>query len=293
MARYEHRSPTPTNTRFSWTHPQASIAGVQVIQYRSYQREISIYHLRTQLLPLRLVRTALQSQKEYVDRLTSFDPLQHIDTIEGDETPAGCIETAYLPNILHGHGSALAIRSEQEPGRVEWFIFSGPVDETFLSRLISEYDSWVLQDEDEVDRSRTVFDLVGWAEKGLKTRTVRGANREHKGWHDSLCAAEEVKKSVKLTWKGFGVDLRAERERTQQREGVNSGTTMSGAEEMDISDKDRDQANVTIRSRRKVQVIETPAVKRDAEKASPLRIPPPEMGCQEEGQKAGINQCHM
>ncbi|KAF1358565.1 hypothetical protein EJ07DRAFT_179787 [Lizonia empirigonia] len=272
MTRYNNRSPTPLTKPYGSGHPHNSVAGVQIIQYRSYQREISIYHLRTHLLPLRVVRVALQNQKEYLDRLTSFDPLRGSEVVEGDEIPAGCIEAAFLPNILHGHGCALALRSQQEPGRVEWFVFSGPIDQNFLSQIVSQNGGLALQSNTSVDDSRKVFDLVGYAEKGLKVRRVRGANREHKGWHDSLCAAEEVKKSVKLTWRGFRADLRAEHERKKSEETANSteeqeegwrGGTSTG-EEGDTGpspqkDGDADDLkwNVAMRSKRNKHAGET------------------------------------
>jgi hypothetical protein len=172
--------------------------------------------LRLDLLPLALIRKALQSQ-EFVNRLTSFDPLRYFTLVEGDETPPGCIEAAYLPSILHSHGSALALRSNQEEGRVEWFVFSGPVDEA-LSYLIFKDGSWNAQSAVDPDDPPKLFNLVGYVEKGLKTRTVRGANREHKGWYDSLCAADEGKKTIKLTWKAFGKELRTEHERRRRSE---------------------------------------------------------------------------
>lgn len=222
MTRYNNQPPTPLTKPYGSSHPHNSVAGVQIIQYRSYQREISIYHLRTHILPLRVVRVALQNQKDYLDRLTSFDPLHGSEVVEGDEIPAGCIEAAFLPNILHGNGCALALRSQPEPGRVEWFVFSGPIDRTFLSQIASQNGGLALQSNTSVEESHKVFDLVGYAEKGLKVRRVRGANREHKGWHDSLCAAEEVKRNVRLTWKGFRADLRAEHERKESEETATS-----------------------------------------------------------------------
>ncbi|KAJ8116219.1 hypothetical protein OPT61_g2323 [Boeremia exigua] len=194
--------------------------GIQIIQYRSYQRDIFIYHVRRHLLSLPLLRRALQSQKGYRDRLTSFDPIRYSVVVEGDEIPSGCIEAAYMPSILHSHGSALALRSDIEPGRVEWFIFSEPIHETVLSRIVYIDGGWNLQPGIDTNDPRKVFDLVGYAEKGLRTRTVRGANREHKGWHDSLCSAEEGKKNLRLTWKGYGNELKADQERRRREETI-------------------------------------------------------------------------
>lgn len=201
-------------------HAHGFVAGMQIIQYRSYQRDILIYHVRRHLLSLSLIYKALQGQKEYHDKLTSFDPIRHYPIVEGDGIPEGCIEAAYMPSILHGHGSALALRSSKEAGRVEWFVFSGPIHDSFLSQIMFFGDKWNLQPDLDPDDPRKVFNLVGYAEKGLTTRRVKGANAEHKGWHDSLCTAKEEKKSLKLTWKGYVSDLQADQERRRRAEVV-------------------------------------------------------------------------
>ena len=219
MPKVVRRSSTPDvkYRRFGYGHPTASIAGLQVIQYRSYQQAIYIYHVRTHLLPLSTIHQFLRSQNNYRGKLTSFDPIQYSAIIDGDEIPPQCIEAAYMPAILHGRGSALALRSDQESGKVEWLVFSGPIDDDVLSQIVCVERRWVLQAGVDGDDARKVFDLVGYAEKGLKTRSVKGANREHKGWHDSLLAAKEGKLSLKLTWRKFDNDLRDDDER-QQRE---------------------------------------------------------------------------
>ena len=269
MPRSLYQSPTPASKAFGYGHSHDSVAGLQIIQYRSYQRNISIFHLRLHLLPLDIVRKALQSQKEYVDRLTSFDPLRYLTTVEGDDIPPGCIEAAYVPGIVHGHGSALALRSDQEDGKVEWFIFSGPIDDTCLSRIVLDNGIWSLQ-QTRVDKDdpRKLFDLVGCSEKGLKTRTVRGANREHKGWHDSLCAAEEVKKSVKVTWKGFGKDLRAEHEQRRRSETVEVRTGHRLDSDGDILMGDEGSQGHVM-----TQVAFNPTTKNDIEPPQPPQRP--------------------
>ena len=118
---------------------------------------------------------------------------------------------------------------------MEWFVFSGPIHDTFLSQIICTNNNWSLQPDTHSDDPRKVFDLVGYAEKGLKTRTVKGANREHKGWHDSLCAAEEGKKSLNLTWRGFGNELRAEDERRRKKEMVEMREEQGQDENGDVS----------------------------------------------------------
>jgi hypothetical protein len=166
------------------------------------------------------VRTALQNQKEFIEKRTSFDPLHNLKAVGGDEVPPGCIEVAYLPSVFHGHGSALALRTPQHQGRVEWLIFIAPVDQSFLAQVFTTDNggSWTLEPLLHPNDPRKVFNLVGFCEKGLATRTVRGTNREHKGWHDSLCRAEEWKQTLKLTWKGFGTDLKGEYQRRQLKE---------------------------------------------------------------------------
>ncbi|KAJ4384942.1 hypothetical protein N0V86_000546 [Didymella sp. IMI 355093] len=220
-----YRSPAYDPKPYGYGHSCDSVAGLQVIQYRSYQREILIYHLRMHLLPLPAVRRALQSQAGYRDRLTRYDPLRYFDMIEGDETPSGCIEAAYMPKVLHGHGSALALRvgGDLGSGAVEWYVFSETIDESVLAQIVCADDHWSLQPNISPNDPRKVFDLVGYVEKGLKTRTVRGANREHKGWHDTLCASMPVKKKVKLTWKKFGNELKADQERKSRERTVGSG----------------------------------------------------------------------
>lgn len=203
-------------------HSHDSIAGLQVIQYRSYQRDMHIYHLRTHLLPLQAFRNALQSQEEYREKLTSYDPLRYFDIIPGDEIPPGCTEAVYLPGVLRGYGSALALRAggDLDSEAVEWYVFSGSIEESFLSQVVCTKSSWSLQLNTSSSNSWKAFDLVGYAEKGLKTRTVRGANREHKGWHDALCASKPTRKNVKSTWKKFGDELRANEERKPREKTV-------------------------------------------------------------------------
>lgn len=220
MVRQTHRSAPPDGKRHGYSdgHVRDPITHVQIIQYRSYQRDIFIYHVRQHLLSLPVIRRALQSQEEYRDRLTSFDPIRYFPVVEGDEVPSGCIEAAYMPSNFHGHGSVLALRTDIEAGKVEWFIFSGPIHDTFLAQIMFFGDNWNLQPGINPDDHRKVFNLVGYAKKGLKTRTVKGANAEHKSWHDSLCAAEKAKENLRLTWKGYGNELRVnqERRRTEQ-----------------------------------------------------------------------------
>lgn len=222
MSKRRNRSSTPDARSYRYSYSHDSVAGLQVIQYRSYQRDISIYHLHTDLLPLHMVRKALQSQPKYRDRLISYDPLRYSEVIEGDEIPSRCIEAAYMPNILRRNGSALALRAggDLESEAVEWYVFSGPIDD-FLSQIVCVDGKWSLQPNKSPGGPQKVFDLVGYAEKGLKTRTVRGANREHKGWHDALCASQPVKKKkVKLTWKKYGNELKADQERKSRGETV-------------------------------------------------------------------------
>jgi hypothetical protein len=215
-------------------HANASVAGKRVIQYRSYQRELHIYHLRLHLLPLNMVYSALQDRTGFLAKLTSFDPILRLPVVEGDEIPHNCIEAVYMPNVLHGHGSALALRSNTETGKVEWFIFDGAIHDSFLAQIICIHGSWSLQPDLNADDPRKVFDLVGYNEKGLTTRTVRGANLEHKGWHDSLFNAQEVKVRLKFTWKTYGSEFKAEQERLRQSCTAASDDTQDQAQDDDV-----------------------------------------------------------
>ena len=38
-------------------------------------------------------------------------------------------------SIFHNHGSALALRSNKEPERVEWFLFKGAICDSFLAQI--------------------------------------------------------------------------------------------------------------------------------------------------------------
>jgi hypothetical protein len=215
-------------------HANASVAGIKVLQYRSYQHEMHTYHLRLHLLPLTMVYEALQSREEYLDKLTSFDPILDFPVVEGDEIPPNCIEAVYMPNVLHNNGSALALRSNKEPGRVEWFVFNGAIHERFLAQILCIHGCWSLQPDINAGDPRKVFDLVGYVQKGLTTRTVKGANAEHKGWHDSLSNAEEVKLSLSLTWKRYGSELKAEQERLRQSSTAASDDTQEQEQDDDV-----------------------------------------------------------
>jgi hypothetical protein len=91
-----------------------------------------------------------------------------------------------------------------------------------------------LQPDLNADDPRKVFDLVGYNEKGLTTRTVRGANLEHKGWHDSLFNAQEVKVRLKFTWKTYGSEFKAEQERLRQSCTAASDDTQDQAQDDDV-----------------------------------------------------------
>jgi hypothetical protein len=217
-----------------YSYANASVAGAKAIQYRSYQRELHTYHLRLHLIPLPMVYGALRSQEEYLDKLTSFDPILNFPVVEGDEIPPNCIEAVYMPNVLRNNGSALALRSNTNPGRVEWFVFNGAIHEKFLAQILCIHGHWSLQPDLDADDPRKVFDLVGYIQKGLTTRTVKGANPEHKGWHDSLCNAEEVELSLILTWKNYGIELKAEQERLRQSSTAASNDTQEQEQDDDV-----------------------------------------------------------
>ena len=233
-----HAKPNVTH----YNHANASVAGIKVLQYRSYQRELHIYHLRLHLLPLPMVYRALQSREDYLDKLTSIDPILNLPVEEGDELPPNCIEAVYMPNVLHNNGSALALRSNREPGRVEWFVFNGVIHDSFLAQILCINGRWSLQPDLNADDPQKVFNLVGYVLKGLKTRTVKGANAEHKGWHDSLSNAEEVKLSLSLTWRNYGSELKAEQERLRQSSTAASDDTQEQEQDDDVETRESESA---------------------------------------------------
>lgn len=217
-----------------YNHANASVAGIDVIQYRSYLRDLQIYHLRLHLLPLPMVYRALQSQKGYLDKLKSFDPILQFPVVGGDEIPPNCIEAIYTPNIFRSHGSALALRSNRNTGEVEWFVFDGAIHDSVLAQMLCIHGRWSLQSDLDADDPRKVFDLVGYVQKGVSTRTVRGANPEHKGWHESLSNATEVKLSLTLTWKTYWSELKAEQERLRQNPTAASENTQEQEQDDDF-----------------------------------------------------------
>jgi hypothetical protein len=220
-AEHHYEAPLPNTT------PTPSPAVPPQIQFRSYQHDIQIYHIHIHILPLRRVRHLMRAHPDYTATLTGSDPLQHAVRTEGDEIPFGSIEAAYLPGVFHGAGSALGVRVWRGArGRVEWFCFRGPV-EGFLKEVGA--DRAITDERDGSGDGERVFDLVGFVQKGLRERRVKGANWEHKAWHDSLRCAERKKVRVDIGWRKRGEGVLAEGE-GERRERVGERSVAAGVE---------------------------------------------------------------
>lgn len=180
------------------------------IQYRSYQREIEIYHFQAKYMLLRDFRRLLNRDKHgYIAVLDGpGKPLEANFVNDDDKPPKGCIEAAYLPNVFRqanrtgSSGSALGFRTGEN---IEWLCFDQPIKETILNKWI-----YKIVDPGEVSgcSDSKLFDLVAYMPKGLEERKVRGANEEHKQWHDSLLKAVHRPVKLKLTWKNCSKDLK-------------------------------------------------------------------------------------
>ncbi|KAF2832333.1 hypothetical protein CC86DRAFT_272323, partial [Ophiobolus disseminans] len=176
------------------------------VQYRSYQRNISIYHFRAKYLSVAEFCSLLRRDKHgYIDCLIGTDTLAKISMPEGDKTPRHCIETAYVPNIFTQHGqrstgSALGFRVGHKV--IEWVCFDRPVDVSILNSWIATVTPDCLKVQAlnvaPADDPRRLFDLVGTMPKGIQERRVRGANYEHKQWHTSLWGAKLRRMTLKL-----------------------------------------------------------------------------------------------
>ena len=57
FSKMAHQFPKPHAKPYvdHYNHANASVAGIKVLQYRSYQRDLHTYHLRLHLLPLPMV----------------------------------------------------------------------------------------------------------------------------------------------------------------------------------------------------------------------------------------------
>lgn len=191
--------------------------GLKQVEYRSYQHDIKIYHFRT-YITLDEIRTFLTRERHdskkpqhlkhgYVDALIGPDTLANNHFVpEGDDIPADCIEVAYLHGIFPyamrriPPGSALGFRAGNNI--IEWACFDRPIEDTILNSWVwdpsaSQVD---LVTTTSPNDPRRLFDFVASMPKGLRERRVKGANDEHKQWHESLWAARLRPLKLKLTW---------------------------------------------------------------------------------------------
>ncbi|KAH7383881.1 hypothetical protein BKA66DRAFT_387586, partial [Pyrenochaeta sp. MPI-SDFR-AT-0127] len=171
------------------------------IQFRSYIHDVAIYHFQAWFISVRDFCLMLNRHEHgYVDTLLSYDPMLRlaVPIPEGDEVPEGCIEAAYLPNVFQHGGAALGFRVGNNV--VEWVCFDRPIDDLIFKRLdINNRDP---------NGPQVLFHHVANLPKGNSGRMVKGANLEHKGWHDSLWKADHRRVRVDLTWRTFGTELR-------------------------------------------------------------------------------------
>lgn len=190
-------------------------ARLKQIQYRSYQCTIQIYHFRKTCLSLNDFRSLLNRDlHDYVDSLISYDALAHLEPSEGDKVPADCIEVAYMPNIFTRgkvklYGCALGFRIDKTS--IDWMCFQGDIEATILSTFIVRLQGSAVQcgpmPDLHPDDPRKLFDFVAEMPKGLNQRRVKGANEEHRLWHDALWSAKLRKVKLKLTWKNYTAEL--------------------------------------------------------------------------------------
>jgi hypothetical protein len=222
-----HNTPSSDSTTKAHQGP----ARLRQIQYRSYQVDIQIYHFRADYIPVHDFRKLLSRQRDgYIDTLIGTDTLATEQFVpNGDELPVGCVEVAYLPGVFPKHknpstsGSALGFRVGNNI--IQWFCFDCPIQDNLLDTWVWDtnvHDVRVVHTFDPKSECR-LFDIVARIDKGLKQRRVKGANKEHKQWHDSLWDARLRPVRVRLTWKNYGVEAREYRERMRaeaQRRGM-------------------------------------------------------------------------
>jgi hypothetical protein len=198
-------------------------ARLRQIQYRSYQVDIQIYHFRADYISVHNFRKLLSRQRDgYIDTLIGTDTLASEQFVpNGDELPVGCIEVAYLPGVFpkqNTHstsGSALGFRVGNNT--IQWFCFDRPIQDSLLNTWAWDtnvHDVRVMQTSAQKSECK-LFDIVARIDKGLKQRRVKGANKEHKQWHDSLWHARLRPVRVRLTWKSYATEARESRERTR------------------------------------------------------------------------------
>jgi hypothetical protein len=200
-------------------------ARLRQIQYRSYQVDIQICHFRADYISVPDFRKLLNRQRDgYIDNLFGTDTLaveQFVPT--GDELPVGCIEVAYLSGVFPKTnkpttaGSALGFRVGNR--KIEWFCFDRSILASILNSWVwdtSIHDLRVVQIV-EPNIHHKIFDIVALVDKGLKERRVKGANAEHKQWHDSLWDAKRRPVKLKLTWKNFEAEYQKHQEKLRAK----------------------------------------------------------------------------
>jgi hypothetical protein len=192
------------------TQPKQTPARLRQIQYRSYQLDIQIYHFRADYIPVPAFRNLLNRHRDgYIDTLIHIDTLSPEQFVPaGDELPVGCIEAAYLPGVFPRHnnsGSALGFRVGGNV--IQWFCFERPIQTSLLESWVWDTKACVVRTLESKCEDK-LFDFVARVDKGLKQRRVKGANREHKLWHDSLWGARARMVRVRLTWRNYGVEKR-------------------------------------------------------------------------------------
>lgn len=200
------------------------------IEYRSYQHDIKIYHSDTSTIPsIRRFKYLLRSEAHgpygFTDMRSGEDTLRGLFIPDGDEVPRGKIEVGYLPNIFPAggfgrgrtkdiSGSALGFR---DGGQIAWLCFKGPIEDTLLATWCWDpgAQSVVIVQPGMPQAGRTlskIFDHVATMPKGITQRRVKGANEEHKKWHDSLWRAPQgtaKQTNLRVTYKGLGRDIKA------------------------------------------------------------------------------------
>lgn len=185
------------------------------IQYRSYQHQIQIYHFRKKLVSLRTFRSWLERDLHgYIDTLIGTDTLFLTQFVpKGDEVPENCIEVAYLPSVFprrrsEASGCALGFRTGGK--HIQWMCFDRSIDDILNSWVYEKRTKQLYIEEDvDPDNERKLFNLVAYMPKGLAERRVKGANEEHKKWHNSLWGAKLRRLKLTLTWRKFAVELKA------------------------------------------------------------------------------------
>jgi hypothetical protein len=81
---------------------------------------------------------------------------------------------------------------------------------------------------------------VALVDKGLKERRVKGANAEHKQWHDSLWDAKRQPVKLRLTWKNFEAEYQEHQEklRAKMERRRDSGILQSDEQNSDEFDEE-------------------------------------------------------